>query len=92
MNELIVISKEQLISIISEVVRQELSHVNREKLPDTEPDEFLNALQVVIMLKISKPTLYKRMKDGTIPYKKVGRRLLFSKNEIINQLNKHSNK
>ncbi|MGE5437710.1 MAG: helix-turn-helix domain-containing protein [Syntrophothermus sp.] len=38
------------------------------------------------LLKISGPTLYKHMKNGIVPYRKVGRRQLFPKQTILKNI------
>lgn len=48
-----------------------------------ESDETLCRLGVCKLLKISQTTLTKRIKEKSIPYSKCGRRLLFSKNEVL---------
>lgn len=81
MAEIVLIQLDELKMILSEVINKQLA----EKTPqsDTQADEFLTTKQTQLLLKISKPTLYARMRDGSVPFKKIGRRVLFPKNEIL---------
>ena len=47
-----------------------------------EKDEILTRQEVTELLRISYVTLHKKMKEG-IPYMRAGRRVLFSKKELI---------
>jgi hypothetical protein len=46
-------------------------------------DELISREAAMKLLKIGAVTLWSRMKDGSLPYKQVGRRILFSKNELL---------
>ena len=87
MDELILISPSKLESILRKIVQEEIIQVIPQRInTSNDSTELLTFKQTQLLLKISRPTLFKRMKDGTIPFKRVGRRLLFSKNEILNRL------
>lgn len=49
-------------------------------------DEFLTIDEVCKLLRISKPTLYKRIEDGTINKIGFGSKVLFVKSDIISRL------
>ena len=49
---------------------------------DRRPAETLDRKETAALLKISLPTLLKRVNDGTIPSTKIGRRCLFLRAEI----------
>jgi len=51
-------------------------------------DEFLTVAEACQLLKISKPTLYARIADGTITAKHMGNRVLFVRAELLNAVNK----
>lgn len=55
-------------------------------------NEFLTVQEACALLRISKPTLYKRMEDGTISSKKIGSRVLFNKAELINSIKSQGGK
>ena len=46
-------------------------------------DGFLTRTQVAELLSISIVTLHRYQKEGLIPYRRVGRRILFSKSEVL---------
>lgn len=46
-------------------------------------DGFLTRNQVAELLNISVVTLFRYQKEGLIPYRRVGRRILFSKTEVL---------
>ena len=49
---------------------------------DRRPAETISRKEAAALLKISLPTLLKRVNDGTIPSTKIGRRCLFLRAEI----------
>jgi predicted DNA-binding transcriptional regulator AlpA len=92
MNENIIlttIKEEQLQQIISDAVQQ--AFVVHQKKPREVPEEdkLLDRNEVLELLKISAVTLWSRMKEGDIPFKKLGRRVLFSKRDILNSLSEN---
>lgn len=81
--------------IISEVVRRELEIFNEmtvKEVNSIDSDEMLTVKEVLLTLKISKPTLFKRMKDKSIPYTRLGRRVLFSKKDVFQALQSKKHK
>lgn len=80
--------------IISETVQEELcKYFDKTKieLPNLS-EEFLDSKQIRLLLKISKPTIYKLMKAQKLPFRHIGRRLLFPKSEVLKSINKFSKK
>lgn len=67
----------KLDSIESEIIELRKIHTGEVKI-----DTFLDAKQVCEILKISSPTRIKLVKSGVLKCKRVGRRLLFSKNDV----------
>jgi len=53
-----------------------------------DADETICRLKVCELLNISQTTLTKRIKDGSIPYSRVGRKLVFSKKEVLAAIKK----
>ena len=92
MPKVILTTSEELEEIISKSVQNVIREYESTKNEntDSENEEMLTTLQILLLLKISKPTLYKRMKDGTVPYRRIGRRLLFPKNEILSSISKYN--
>jgi len=50
---------------------------------ENKEDEFLTTEEVMKLLKLSRATIYRRIKDGSIPYMKIGRRLRFHRGLIF---------
>ena len=50
---------------------------------NTVADGFLTRTQVAELLQVSFPTLHRYQKEGLIPYRKIGRRILYSKCEVL---------
>ena len=46
------------------------------------PDDLMDTAEVTAALKISRVTLHRRVREGTIPGHKLGRRNLYSRKEI----------
>jgi excisionase family DNA binding protein len=90
MNELILLSKGQLNELLSQIIRDELKPFKNLQVEksNSEEDEFITFNEAIRMLRISRPTLFKRIKDGTIPHRRIGKRLLFPKQLILRTLNK----
>ncbi|WP_324757739.1 helix-turn-helix domain-containing protein [Sphingobacterium thalpophilum] len=83
------VSIENLVEVFFQIFNQKLQEAKREFIKSAqEEDEILCSLAVCDLLKISQTTLTKRIKDKTIPYSKCGRKLLFSKNEVLNSIKK----
>ena len=47
------------------------------------PDDLMDTAEVTAALKISRVTLHRRVREGTIPVHKLGRRNLYSLKEIL---------
>ena len=83
MNELVLISVDRLEEMFNNMAEK----ISAKITPDMNlTEEFLTFNEACAMLNISRPTLYKRMSEGIIPYSKIGKRLLFPRKLIINQL------
>ncbi len=51
--------------------------------PKNEPEpEYLKTSEAAAFLRISEPTLRKLVKEGVVPFARVGRRMLFSKRKL----------
>lgn len=55
-------------------------------------NEFLTVQEACALLRISKPTLYKRMEDATISCTRIGARILFNKAELLNSVKNQGGK
>jgi excisionase family DNA binding protein len=83
MNNIIVISKTELVEIIQETLR---SAKQDEKIPE-EQNEFLNISEASDFLKMAKQTLYGLTSKRNIPFIKKGKKVYFNKSEVIAWLN-----
>lgn len=68
-----------------------ISEVNSLKLllqasPHEPEDEFITVAQTVSLIKKAKPTIYKMIERGELPYYRQGRRVVFLKSEIVDYL------
>lgn len=87
MNKLVVITAEELMNLIKDCVREELNAINAANntvQSNQVQDQLLTTAETCCLLKISKPTLIKLKKNGKIPFREIGRRHLFSRNELLN--------
>lgn len=81
------VSIENLVEVFFQIFNQKLQESQTEsKKVNQENDDLLSRLEICNLLHISQTTLTKRIKDNCIPYSKCGRRLLFSKNEVLNAI------
>ena len=85
--ELVVISREELEQILTDIIRKEIKDISlTQKAMPSEDDDLISFNEALRLLKISRPTLFKHMKNGIVPYRKVGRRLLFPKQTILKKI------
>jgi excisionase family DNA binding protein len=70
-----------------EILREEINLAlknYREKEETTKSElEFITVEEACKLLRISKPTLYNRMRDGSVNYKRLGGRILFDKQNLF---------
>ncbi len=80
MDEIIVVSADKLKKIIRDCL-SELGTVNNSK-NEIEKIEFLNSKEVCRSLQICNATLFQWIKKGKLIPKRIGRKLLFQKDDI----------
>lgn len=86
------ITAEELQEMINQGLRSAIKEVAQLRMQEPEnKDELLTRDDLLKMLKIGETTLWKMMRDGKIPYKRVGKRVLFSKNEILKEISNLNN-
>lgn len=83
MNNIIVISKSELVEIIQETLR---TQVHNQIMP-LQQNEFLSISEAADFLKMAKQTLYGLTSTRQIPFIKKGKKVYFNKCEIIVWLN-----
>jgi predicted DNA-binding transcriptional regulator AlpA len=82
--ELLLISRDELEQILTEIIRKEIKNISVTKKETlAEDDDLISFKEARRLLKISAPTLYKHMKNEIVPFRKIGRRLLFPKQTIL---------
>jgi excisionase family DNA binding protein len=92
MERIIVVSCEEIKSIVASAVNQALENFSQRYNAgecQKSDDDLLTTVEVCLLLKISKVTLHSYIKKGLIPRKRIGRRNLFSKSEILSIVNKN---
>ena len=81
-NKIVLLSSMELENLVRNAVREELAaaaNLKKEK-------EFLNARDVCALLNISVSTLSKWKRESKIPYSKIGKRVFFKRQDVINSL------
>jgi len=86
------LTKDELRDMLREEINLLKKNEDKETSQLKNQDEFLTVQEACNLLRISKPTLYKRMEDGTINSKRMGSRILFNRAELINTINKSGGK
>lgn len=64
------------------VIRDEVCRIFEEAQQKARPERFLSRDEVCQLVGISKPTLWKKTKDGEIKATKVGRRVTYAESEV----------
>jgi excisionase family DNA binding protein len=85
--ELVLISRDELEQMLTDIIRKEIKSISitKTEIPN-EDDDLISFKEARRLLKISAPTLYKHMRNGLVPFRKVGRRLLFPKQTILKKI------
>lgn len=87
--QMINLSIDDLLALISTCISTQLKNIkelNHSKPSNPEKD-ILSVDEVKTLLGLSKTTLWKYRKDGTLPAKKIGSRVYYSRTELSNFLN-----
>ena len=83
------IDPEKLISDISERVTANILKAVQNNNPTTEPPEQLLTIQAASQfLALSVPTMYSKVSKGELPVMKRGKRLYFSRTELLDYIKK----
>ena len=86
MSEIILVSKEDLTSTISSLIKEELKDLNPVK--QKEEKEYITRKEVAKLLGISLPTLNDWSKKGVIPSYRIQSRVRYIKAEVLECLKK----
>jgi excisionase family DNA binding protein len=81
---LILFSESDLRLIVSETVRNEIQSFKQ--VEKTQDSNLLTRQETAQILGISLPTLYNYSKDGRLPYYRIGSRIRYKKDEVLNSL------
>lgn len=76
---------EGLIKIIQKTIVETLEAQNKFE-PSSAESDLLTRQQTCKLLGISAPTLDARIKDGSLPYCRIGKKVLFDKNSILSSI------
>jgi|TARA_R100000084_G_C4638093_1_gene142191 excisionase family DNA binding protein len=79
-------SKDELMTLIIDCVNSCLSNQNQKE--GKHEDKLFNIQEAAEFLRLTVPTIYSKVSRKEIPFKKVSKRLYFSKLELIEYLNK----
>ena len=85
-NKLVLIQYDVLMSGISNMLDEKIGSINTTTIVEGK-EELLTREQIKNKLKISFPTLHKFMKEGKIPFKKIGKKTYFNYPEILKLIN-----
>lgn len=72
--------------ILKETISTELERLLNEVLDDKSKDDFLTRYETSKLLNLSLPTITKYVKQGIIPAHRIGNRILFKRNELLDSL------
>ena len=83
------LSPDDLRAMISNAVTDGITEGLRqfqERQPKPQAEELLTREEAAKLLRVSLVTIYQRMKSKDIPFRRVGRRVLIPKNELLAKL------
>lgn len=83
------ISLTELTNVVRSIIREELDKASlqtNDKNTIVDKTEFLTRDEIAVYLRVSKSTIDRYAKNGKISRKRVGTRVLYSKNDINKQL------
>ena len=82
---LIQLTVNELKTLIENTITNKLDSIGDNQKNESE-DEIIDVTQACNLLCYSRPTIYALVEKREIPYYKIGRKILFSKNELIEWL------
>lgn len=80
------LTAEELCKFIQKSVETAISNTLNTPKPVTKQDEYLTINQISELLSISLPTIWAYRKKGLLPFKRIGKRVLFSRSEVENAI------
>jgi excisionase family DNA binding protein len=85
-NEFLTLLTNTVKESVNDAAQNIFHELNRQKEPaelNKVADGFLTRVQVAELLNISIVTLFRYQKEGLIPYRRIGRRILFNRSEVL---------
>jgi excisionase family DNA binding protein len=84
------LSNDDLRILISSTLKDDIPKILREHIPDVRPinDEIMNSVQAAKFIGVSRVTLAKWIAEESVPFKRMGSRLLFSKRQLLEWIHK----
>lgn len=76
-------TKDEVQDMIRAGIKSAMNKDAEEEKPLPSQQVFLNTKEACALLRVSKPTLYKRMKDGTVPFFRIGKNIRFDKGALL---------
>jgi len=83
---LIAVESNQLKSLIEESVKKAITDNSKQVTNSVNPKRYLTRKELSKKFNLSLPTIYRRMKDGSLPHFHIGRRVLFDENAVSKAL------
>lgn len=77
---------EKFANILLQLV--EVAKANAKHNTEPQKEKLLSIKETAELLKVSLPTIWKYRKSGMLPYKRIGKRILFSESEIKETISK----
>jgi excisionase family DNA binding protein len=76
------LTADELCRFIQKSIETAISNKLSTPNPVTKQDEYLTINQISELLSISLPTIWAYRKRGILPFKRIGKRILFSRSEV----------
>ena len=73
------------------LIDSKLSYLQEIAENEKQVDKILNIDEACDLLKVTRITIYRKVKNNTIPHMKRGKKLLFSRNTLLEWLQESSN-
>ena len=84
-DDFVALIKDSITQTVKDSIREEIQ--NFINSPKSQQDELLTIQEAAKFLRVSKPTIYKRIKNKSLrPYTFGGRRIYFKKQELIDSM------
>jgi len=85
---------DQFVTLLATTITESVNHAAQNILSELKQkqhentnevaDGFLTREETMKLLTISAPTLWRYMQDGSLPYHRVGRTILFNRSDVLN--------